>query len=150
MEPSQANRSNRVVMKSTLKNNLQHWTALIVDDQADNLVVASVTLRHQGAQVYAVGSAEEGLALLKTIHPTFVLLDLAMPEIDGWAMHRQIREDPKFANLPIIALTAHAMDGDEDRVMAAGFDGYISKPFDITNLAVRIQHILDTIAQRSK
>jgi len=148
MQTPQFNYRNRAASGVTLRDNLKNWVVLIVDDEFDNLIVASIALKHQGALVHTIDNAEEGLALITTTHPTFILLDLSMPKMDGWEMHRLIRQNPDTASIPVIALTAHAMDGDEARVLAAGFDGYISKPFDIMELAPCIQCILDSIPSR--
>ena len=134
--------SKRTPLSISTQNDYKDWIVLIVDDQPDNLAVAKAVLAFQGAQVYGATNGEEGLETLHTIHPTFVLLDLSMPKMDGWEMLRRIRAQPDLHDLPIIALTAHAMDGDEARVLNAGFNGYIAKPFDVTTLASQIQRII--------
>ena len=105
------------------------WTVLIVDDEPDNLTVPKEVLSFYGATVHTAEDGVEALQLLETITPTFILLDLSMPKMDGWETIKHIRADPKTAHIPIIALTAHAMSGDKERVEAAGFSGYIAKPF---------------------
>lgn len=76
-------------------------------------------------------SGEEGLRLAREAPPALILMDLRLPGIDGYAALRQLKEDPRTAHIPIVALTAQAMRGDKEAVLAAGFDGYISKPIDI-------------------
>ena|SRR5258706_10880442 len=110
-------------------HNVAEWAILIVDDDAGNLEVASQFLMFMGALVRTANSAETGLAELDKFEPTFILLDLSMPKTDGWEMFKLIRERPKTATTPVIALTAHAMLGDEEKVLKAGFNGYITKPF---------------------
>jgi two-component system cell cycle response regulator DivK len=105
------------------------WTVLVVDDEPDNLAIAQKVLTFGGARVYTAPNGVEGLKFLETITPTFVLLDLSMPEMDGWEMFRKLRSETSTQHIPVIALTAHAMAGDRERVMEAGFDGYIAKPF---------------------
>ncbi len=128
-------------------NNPKEWTVLIVDDEPDNLSVAEKVLSFRGAKVYTATNGAEGLKVLEQVVPTFILLDLSMPRVDGWQMHKQVRENPRLAHIPVIALTAHAMEGDKERVMAAGFTGYIAKPFRLGTLFVEIekclQHVLD-------
>lgn len=106
-----------------------NWQVLIVDDHLDSLEVAALTLEHNGAQVMTAENGEEGLTILETFRPTFILLDLSMPVLDGWGMLYRLRQDPELAHIPVIALTAHAMAGDRELVLDAGFDYYFSKPF---------------------
>lgn len=119
------------------------WTVLIVDDQMDNVNVARTALEFYGAKVYVAANGREGLALLQTINPTVILLDLSMPVMDGWEMFRQLRSRPELAGVPIIAVTAHAMYDDRCRVLKAGFDEYIPKPYDIDDFVTRIQSVID-------
>lgn len=105
------------------------WTVLIVDDEPDNLMIPQEVLSFLGAKVYTAENGEQGMELLATIKPTFILLDLSMPKMDGWEMIKRIRAAPETAKTPVIALTAHAMSGDRERVLEIGFNSYISKPF---------------------
>jgi CheY-like chemotaxis protein len=116
-------------MKKTIPNNMASWVVLIVDDEPDNLGVAMKILDFNGAQVHVAEDGVEGMNILKSIAPTFILLDLSMPNMDGWEMLKHIRQNEATAAVPVIALTAHAMAGDEERALAAGFNGYITKPF---------------------
>lgn len=116
-------------MKKTIPSNIASWVVLIVDDEPDNLGVAMKILDFNGAQVHIAEDGVEGLSILQSIAPTFILLDLSMPNMDGWEMLKHIRQNEATAAVPVIALTAHAMAGDEERALAAGFDGYITKPF---------------------
>ena len=111
------------------RTDVSGWAVLIVDDHPDSLVITELTLGAYGAQVRTASSVEQAFAILESFQPTFILLDLSMPMIDGWSMLESIRQNRLLANIPVIAVTAHAMSGDEERVLAAGFDGYISKPF---------------------
>ncbi|XWX05180.1 response regulator [Aggregatilineales bacterium SYSU G02658] len=119
------------------------WTALIVDDEPDNVGVARKVLNYGGAKVYVARNGLEGLALLEDVRPTFVLLDLSMPEMDGWEMFRLMKADDSLASIPVIALTAHAMAGDKEKVIETGFNGYIAKPFRISSFMDEIQKCLD-------
>ena len=124
------------------EQDVSKWTILIVDDDAGNLEVASQFLSFMGAQVRTANSADAGLAELDKFEPTFILLDLSMPKVDGWEIFKLIRERPKTASTPIIALTAHAMLGDEEKVLKAGFNGYITKPFLLTSFLDDIKRCL--------
>lgn len=121
------------------------WRILLVDDEIDNLGVAEKVLSFKGASVHATQQSRETLMLVETFKPNLLLLDLSMPHMDGWEIHRKLRENPATKTIPVIAVTAHAMAGDEERVMQAGFDGYIAKPFRIMELVDQIQNILQRI-----
>jgi CheY-like chemotaxis protein len=121
---------------------MKTWSVLIVDDEPDNLGVAQKVLTFNGASVQVARNGVQGLAMLETFEPTFILLDLSMPEMDGWEMFRRLRAIDKMKRVPVIALTAHAMSGDRERVMEAGFDGYIAKPFRIDSFLNDIQSCL--------
>jgi CheY-like chemotaxis protein len=121
---------------------IQNWNVLIVDDEPDNVGVAQKILRYNGAEVQIAGNGIEGLALLETLTPTFILLDLSMPEMDGWEMFARMRELTRSKKIPVIALTAHAMSGDKEKVLNAGFNGYISKPFRIASFLEDINRCL--------
>ncbi|MCA9915918.1 MAG: response regulator [Anaerolineae bacterium] len=125
-----------------ISENIKDWTVLIVDDEPDNLGVAQKVLLYNGAQVHIARNGLEGLTTLNDLTPTFILLDLSMPEMDGWEMFEKVRTMPALARVPVIALTAHAMAGDRERVFAAGFNGYIPKPFRINTLLDEIQKCL--------
>lgn len=120
----------------------KEWIVLIVDDEPDNVGVARKVLTFGGATVYVAHNGLEGLQLLETRKPTFILLDLSMPQMDGWEMLRTLRARQELASVPVIALTAHAMSGDRERVLEAGFNGYIPKPFRINSFLADIQRCL--------
>jgi CheY-like chemotaxis protein len=126
-------------------NNPKEWTVLIVDDEPDNLSVAEKVLSFRGAKVHTATNGAEGLKVLEQVAPTFILMDLSMPRVDGWEMHRKVRENPRTAHIPVIALTAHAMEGDKERVMAAGFTGYIAKPFRLGTFFIEIEKCLQRV-----
>ncbi len=125
-----------------ISEDIKDWIVLIVDDEPDNLGVAQKVLLYNGADVHIARNGLEGLTILNEITPTFILLDLSMPEMDGWEMFEKVRSIPHLLTVPVIALTAHAMAGDKERVMEAGFDGYIPKPFRINTLLEDIQSCL--------
>jgi CheY-like chemotaxis protein len=124
---------------------VKNWVVLAVDNEQDNLDVIAKVLSFEGAKVYTAMNGIEGLAMLEIVTPTFILLDLSMPHMDGWEMLEKLRANPVIKHLPVIALTAHAMDGDRDRALEAGFDGYVTKPFRIGTLLNAIQDCLDSI-----
>lgn len=125
-----------------ISQDMSDWTVLIVDDEPDNVGVAQKLLNYNGADVHVARNGLEGLAMLERVEPTFILLDLSMPEMDGWEMFEKVRGMTTLNNTPIIALTAHAMAGDKEKVISAGFDGYIAKPFRINSFLEDIQKCL--------
>lgn len=114
------------------------WVVLIVDDTPDNLEVARTALQFHGAQVHTATNGIEGLRKLEEIEPTVILLDIRMPKMDGWTVFRTARGNPATAHIPIIAVTAYAMDNNRDDLLRAGFDGYIAKPFDVSDFVEEI------------
>lgn len=126
------------------------WVVLIIDDTPDNLTVAMTALKFHGAEVHTARSGETGLDLLQTIRPTLILLDIRMPFMDGWTTFRILRDNPVTARIPVIAITAYAMEGDQEKTLEAGFDGYISKPFDMFTFVSTIDQILRQINPQHK
>jgi CheY-like chemotaxis protein len=118
------------------------WTVLVVDDETDNLGVSEGVLSYFGASVHTAEDGTMCLKVLETLRPTFILLDLSMPMMDGWEAFKLIREKPELAETPVIALTAHAMAGDREKVIEAGFSGYISKPIMIDTFVEDIKACL--------
>jgi CheY-like chemotaxis protein len=125
------------------------WTVLIVDDEPDNRAIAEKVMTFNGAKVHTAKDGADGLRMLETLHPSFILLDLSMPGMDGWEMFKRLRSNPKTRDIPVLALTAHTMAGDRERVMAAGFDGYIAKPFRLATFMNEIMQCFRELFERS-
>jgi CheY-like chemotaxis protein len=119
--------------------NVSGWSVLVVDDEPDNLEVVSTVLLFRGMTVKTAMDGIQGLEVLKNFTPTLILLDLAMPKMDGWKMFRHVRNTPTTKDIPIVALTAYAMEGDEEKILAEGFDGYLSKPVNLPTLLEDIE-----------
>ncbi|HXS95985.1 MAG TPA: response regulator [Candidatus Limnocylindrales bacterium] len=115
---------------------------LIIDDTPVNLKLTRILLVNEGYKVITAASAEEGLELLRGMHPALILADIQLPGMDGLEFTRRIKSDPATKNIPIIALTAFAMKGDEQKAIDAGCDGYITKPIDTRTLGARIREVL--------
>lgn len=133
-----------------ISDNIEEWVVLIVDDAPDNVEVARKVLSHKGATVHIAADGKKGLEILANIQPTFILLDLSMPIMDGWQMLEHIRQQPLKKNIPVIALTAHAMQGDREKVFKAGFNGYIAKPFRLKSFLAQIKEVLAEINKEKK
>lgn len=107
---------------------LKNWDIMVVDDEPDSLEVATRILRHYGANVRTAVNGKDALAQIKRQLPRFIISDLSMPELDGWGLLYELKQDRDTAEVPVFALTAHAMIGDRERAIAAGFHNYLTKP----------------------
>jgi two-component system cell cycle response regulator DivK len=103
-------------------------TVLLVEDNEDNLVIYSTILRHAGFDVIEATDGQQGIDAARLHHPGLILMDVSIPIIDGWEATRQLKADPNTSEIPIIALTAHALPSDQRKSVEVGCDGYISKP----------------------
>jgi len=101
---------------------------LVVEDNAANMALATFLLQSAGHTVLSAADAEAGLTLARAEQPALILMDIQLPGIDGLAATRLLKSDDRTRTIPVIALTALAMKGDEERIRAAGCDGYIAKP----------------------
>jgi CheY-like chemotaxis protein len=115
---------------------------LIVDDNPVNLKLAQVTLRLDGYEVEVAPDAAEAHRILDEFAPDLILMDIQMPGVDGLELTRELKRDPRFQNIAIVALTAYAMKGDQERMLAAGCDGYIAKPIDTRQLPLAVARYL--------
>ncbi len=115
---------------------------LIVEDNETNLRLFTYLLSSKGYEVRGAGDAPEALQLLQTFRPRLILMDLQLPGTNGYELTRTIKADLALREIPIIALTAYAMRGDEEKARAAGCDGYVTKPIDTRAFAARIAEFL--------
>jgi two-component system cell cycle response regulator DivK len=107
---------------------------LIVDDNAANLKLARLLLGAEGHDARTATDAEQAIKVLETFHPRLILMDIQLPGMDGLELTRKLKANPHTRHILIVALTAYAMRGDEERARAAGCDGYVAKPIDIHTL----------------
>jgi CheY-like chemotaxis protein len=120
------------------------WRILIAEDEYDSIQMISKILSHHGIQLQIAHNGDECLEMLKTFAPTLVIVDLAMPEKDGWETLTAIRANPSTAHIPVVAVTAYyGVDVAEDALMA-GFDGFFSKPLSPTRFVPSLQQIVDS------
>jgi CheY-like chemotaxis protein len=116
---------------------------LIVEDNEMNRDMLSRRLTRRGYEILIAIDGRDGIEKARTQQPDLVLMDMSLPEIDGWEAARQLKADAETKNIPIIALTAHAMDGDREKSLAAGCDEYDSKPVDLPRLLQKIEGLLN-------
>ena len=116
---------------------------LIVDDNPMNMKLVRVLLTGEGYDVRTAGDALEALAILEQWNPRLILMDIQLPGIDGLELTRQLKSNPITEQIIIIGLTAYAMKGDEERILAAGCDGYIAKPINTRTLTRLIDTLID-------
>jgi CheY-like chemotaxis protein len=103
---------------------------LLVEDNAANMTLATFLLQSAGYEVITATDAEMGVSLARAQGPALILMDIQLPGMDGLQATAELRADESTRDIPVIALTALAMKGDEERILAAGCDGYIAKPLD--------------------
>ena len=115
---------------------------LIVDDNPSNTKLLAFLLTTKGYVVRTAANADETLAVLREFEPRLILMDIQLPGMDGLTLTKQLKADPRTSGIAIIAATAYAMKGDEERVRAAGCDGYITKPIDTRRLPEEIERYL--------
>ena len=121
---------------------------LIVEDNEKNLKLVRDVLRHTGYQTIEAGTGEDGIRLAKERGPALILMDIQLPGIDGITALGQLRADPATREIPVIAVTASAMTQDRKKIMAAGFDGYQTKPIRVREFMDAVRQTLDRHAQR--
>jgi len=119
---------------------------LLVDDDLMNLFFGRELLAAQGIVVTTAERGADAIALLERQSFDLVFMDVSMPEMDVYQTTRQIRTDPRFAELPVIALTAHAIAGKRERCLAAGMNDYLSKPFEVAQLRAMLKRWLGSTA----
>ncbi|MFN7036913.1 MAG: response regulator [Bellilinea sp.] len=116
---------------------------LYIEDNFDNRMLVRRLLEHEGFLVMEAENAHQALELLQNRVPDLILMDINMPEIDGYTLTRQIKAAPQTGHIPVIALTANVMRGDKERTLRAGCDGYIEKPIDIDSFIEQINQFLN-------
>jgi two-component system, cell cycle response regulator DivK len=122
--------------------NFDQWKVLVVEDEFDSLQTISIILRHYGIQVHVAHNGSECLDLLEQMMPTAIVMDLMMPEMDGWATLARIRANQRTAQLPVVAMTAYYSPEVADDARQAGFDGFFNKPLSASSFVRRLAEIV--------
>src|SRR6266699_1479380 len=115
---------------------------LLVDDKATSRELIRTVLDKSGYAVIEAGDGCEAVQVTLDVLPDLIILDLQMPILDGFGALQLIRSDPRFADLPVVALTANAMQGDREKALSAGFTSYISKPVKLSFLRAELARLL--------
>ncbi len=133
----------------TASSVLKGWIVLVVDDEYDSRMVAEIMLEDAGARVISATNGREALDRLRQEKPQFILSDLSMPVMDGWQLMAELNNNRATADIPVIALTAHAMVGDRERALAAGFRNHITKPLSADKFMTQLLAILEGLPEFS-
>ena len=129
---------------------LNGWDIVVIEDGPDSLEVARFILDFYGANVHTATNGKEGVVLVEQVKPRFVISDLSMPEMDGWEFLSALKATAETRDTPVIALTAHAMRGDRERAVAAGFRNYLTKPLTANTFMDQLMVLLLAIPQLSE
>ena len=122
---------------------ITQWLVLIVEDEIDSQELVKEVLEHYGIRCIAVSSGEEALSVLEREVPTLMIIDLALPGIDGWGLLSRIKSNRKIANVPRVAITAYHTAEVANKAIEMGFDAYFSKPLDTTSFVRELQGIVE-------
>jgi len=111
---------------------------LLVEDNLDNMTLITDVLQSMNYTVIQATDGQRGVAVAEAEKPDLILMDMSLPQMDGWTATRRIKANPELSQIPIIALTAHAMIGDKERALQAGCDDYLTKPINLRELASKL------------
>jgi two-component system, cell cycle response regulator DivK len=115
---------------------------LIIEDNEQNIYLMTFLLEKNGYKVTQARTGIEGIRLAREFHPDAILLDIQLPELDGYGVAKELRNHPSLNQVPIIAVTSYAMVGDKERILAAGATGYIEKPIDPNMFIQQLQEYM--------
>lgn len=123
-------------------------TILYIEDNPDNMTLVEKALRPLGYLFLGAKTGQDGLDLAAEHSPDVILLDITLPDMDGYDVARRLRSDPATSSVPILALTAHTLIGDGEKVLAAGCNAYLTKPLSIVELRTRVQSYISESSGR--
>ncbi len=132
----------KIIQMTDFSEPVQPALILYVEDNADNRTLVRRILMAEGHTVIEAAGAKQALDILKTTTPALILMDINMPDIDGYTLTARLKAIPALEHTPIIAMTANALRGDRERSLDAGCDGYIQKPIDVDALPRQVQRFL--------
>jgi two-component system, cell cycle response regulator DivK len=128
---------------SSNKSADQRPLVLVVDDNEDNLLLLSFVVEQLHCQILTAADGETTVNLAKLHQPSLILLDIMLPDIDGLEVFQRLRQNPDTKSIPVIAITAMAREQDRDRIILAGCDAYVSKPYLVDELELLLRGYLD-------
>lgn len=117
-------------------------TILYIEDNPENRLLVRRVLEVEGYRVVEANDGLAGLKLAEKMTPDLILMDINLPEIDGYELTNRLKQLPHLSNVPVIAMTANVMKGDREKTLAAGCDGYIQKPIDVDQLPEQVEHFI--------
>jgi CheY-like chemotaxis protein len=120
---------------------IAQWKVILVDDEPDSLNLIHDILTLNGAEVYRAANGEQCLALLATVSPTLIVLDLAMPKPNGWDLLKMVREAPATACVPVVAVTAYYSDQVAEQARLAGFNAFFPKPIRVSGFLDKLKEV---------
>lgn len=123
---------------------LKDWNVLVVEDEADSMELVQGLLSHYGIHCVGAMSGEEALQILEQTTPTLIILDLALPGVDGWGVLKAVRTHTQKANIPCVAITAFHTPELAEQAIRAGFNAYFAKPIDSTSFVRELQAIVSS------
>lgn len=122
---------------------MNNVTVLYIEDNLDNRILMRRILQSEGYQVIEAENAEGAMQAIENFHPDLILMDINLPEVDGYSLTKHLKKNPAYHRVPIIALTANVMRGDRELTLEAGCDGYIEKPIDVDNITDQIGYFVN-------
>ncbi len=124
-------------------SDIREWAVLVVEDEPDSMAVVTEILEHYNIKVSQCPTAEDAIRLMESFTPTMAILDLALPEMDGWALLNHIRANAATANIPVVAVTAFHSANVAQKAIAAGFNAYFPKPIETTSFVRELERIVN-------
>lgn len=117
---------------------------LLIEDNEANRYLATFLLGQLGAEVFIAKDGREGLAMVETTQPTAIVLDIQMPEMDGYEVARILKQNPAHSQIPILVVSSYAMIGDRQRAMKLGVTDYLEKPYDPEEFTLRVRKLVES------
>lgn len=121
---------------------LANWRVLVVEDEIDSMELVQGLLEHYGIQSYGVATAEDALTYLDQQTPTLIIIDLALPGLDGWGLLKRLKKMPALTNVPCVAITAYHTAELASKAVEQGFHAYFPKPLDATSFVRELEGIV--------
>jgi two-component system cell cycle response regulator DivK len=122
---------------------IKDWLVLVVEDEADSMELVQGLLEHYGIRTVGVTTGEEAVQILKEITPVLIILDLALPGLDGWGVLKAVKSSKNLSHVPCVAITAFHTPELAEKAIGAGFTGYFAKPIDATSFVRELQAIVE-------